>query len=119
MKKRTDNGWKDQDKKRAYQREWVRKRREEYIARRGGACEKCGCTVDLEFHHTKPLVKVTHRIFSYSRKRIEKELSTCLLLCRIPCHKNEQKKVKHAFKRRRRQNRDSVIGVYPRGRASK
>lgn len=92
-KLRNDNGWKDQDRKREYQRNWVRKRRQYYIDQRGGACERCGCTVDLEFHHTQPEIKVTHRIFSYSKERIEKELSTCKLLCRTPCHRKiEQKK---------------------------
>lgn len=96
-------GWKDQDKKRVYQRSWVRNRRKYYIELRGGACERCGCTVDLEFHHTNPEIKVTHRIFSYSKEKIEKELSTCILLCRIPCHRIEQAKLKE------RKNANSIM----------
>lgn len=93
LSKKVVNGWANLDRKREYQREWVRKRRQEYIDKRGGACELCGCTVDLQFHHTDPTIKLTHRIFSYSREKIEKELATCMLLCRTPCHRKEQKKL--------------------------
>lgn len=91
--RRKNNGWVDQDRKREYQRQWVANRRQEYIDKRGGSCERCSCTIDLEFHHLDPTIKVTHRIFSYSRKRIEKELANCILLCRTPCHRIEQRKV--------------------------
>lgn len=79
------------DERRVYQKDWVAKRRQEYVEQRGGGCERCGCTVDLEFHHRLPEIKVTHRIFSYSRKKIEAELIHCDLLCRKPCHSNAQK----------------------------
>lgn len=33
---------------------WHRAKRQEEIVRRGGACEECGSTKQLEFAHTKP-----------------------------------------------------------------
>lgn len=84
---------KDPDRRREYQRKWVEIRRREYVEKFGGCCQKCGCSVDLEFHHMFPFLKVTHRIFSYSRKKIEEELKYCQLLCRKPCHKLAQREV--------------------------
>jgi hypothetical protein len=83
----------DWDARREYQRKWVAKRRQEYMDRFGGCCQRCKCTIDLEFHHKYPLIKVTHRIFSYSRKRIEAELVNCELLCRKPCHRLAQNEI--------------------------
>jgi hypothetical protein len=98
MQRSTKNGWADnpisQQQKRDYQREWkkkkTREKRDEYIQKRGGCCEHCGCSVSLNFHHRMPQFKTTHRIFHLSRKRIEVELAHCDLLCHNPCHRKAQ-----------------------------
>jgi len=103
-KKRPKNwdGWGQnpisQERGLTYKREWGKKtykeRRREYIDKRGGVCERCSCSVSLEFHHRMPLFKTTHRIFRLSRKRIEAELAHCELLCRKPCHVKAQAELK-------------------------
>jgi hypothetical protein len=72
--------------KRLRQREWVASRRRDYIIRRGGCCENCESTLNLEFHHRNPEEKITHKIFSRTAVFIEAELAKCELLCRS-CHR--------------------------------
>lgn len=71
--------------KRAYGREWLRKRRAEYLS--GKSC-RCGSTTSLEVHHVDPTKKVDHRIWSWSRARLEHELAKCSILCSA-CHLKE------------------------------
>ena len=56
----------------------------------GGKCQQCGykkCVQALDFHHTDPKKKdINFTSFrGWSWKRLEKELQTCMLLCRN-CH---------------------------------
>ena len=57
----------------------------------GGACSECGydkCLNALHFHHLDPSKKsfgIGTRISHYSWKRIEGEVSKCVLLC-ANCH---------------------------------
>jgi hypothetical protein len=61
-------------------------RRVRYIKDCGGECLKCSSVVDLEFHHRNRDEKTDHKIWSWSIKRIEQELTKCDLLCG-ECHK--------------------------------
>lgn len=51
-----------------------------------GPCSYCGSEEDLEVDHKNPKTKVSHRIWSWSAKRREEELSKCQVLCKT-CHK--------------------------------
>ena len=73
---------------REYQRKWLASRRREYLEMRGNECEKCTSKEDLEFHHRNKNEKLDHKIWSWSRKRIEEELLKCDLLC-SKCHLGE------------------------------
>lgn len=73
----------DLDERRAYQRAWVAKRREEFA--KHGRCVDCGSYHDLELDHVDPEQKVSHRIWSWSRARIRKEMAKCVWRCRA-CH---------------------------------
>jgi 5-methylcytosine-specific restriction endonuclease McrA len=75
--------YRDPEAQRAYQREWCRRRRAEFLA--GRSCAQCGATEDLEFHHVDPETKLSHRIWSWSKARIRAELAKCVVLC-DPCH---------------------------------
>ena len=75
--------YKDKDKQREYQREWMAKRREEYFA--GKKCLQCGGVDNFELHHRDPDTKVSHRVCSWAKDRREKELKKCGILC-YECH---------------------------------
>lgn len=74
----------DRSQKRKFQREWCARRRAEYIAARGPCC-RCGSWDQLEFDHIDRTQKINHRIWGWSKPRLEAELSKCQVLCR-PCH---------------------------------
>ncbi len=74
----------DKEKQREYQRNWIRKRREDWL-KENGPCKKCGSWSNLDIHHKDPKQKVSHRIWSWSKKRREIELAKCEVLCE-PCH---------------------------------
>lgn len=67
-----------------YQREWVAKRRQEYLKEK--VCINCGIADELHFHHVIPSEKTDNKIFSWKRERIEKELKKCVTLC-VDCHR--------------------------------
>jgi len=92
------------EEQRAYQREWMAKRRRKALALLGGKCVRCGSTEDLEFDHIDPTTK-DHRLrgrlrqgfpWSWSWTRILAELDKCQLLCE-PCH--ERKTIPEISKR--------------------
>lgn len=70
--------------RRAYGRRWARARRERWI-RENGPCARCGSSERLEVDHIDPATKVSHRVWSWSRKRREAELAKCQVLCH-ECH---------------------------------
>lgn len=78
-------GYADPEKQKAYQLRYVRERREHYLKVMGNICCKCGTTENLEVDHVEPNKKIDHRIWSWSHKRIQDELTKCQLLCR-DCH---------------------------------
>jgi hypothetical protein len=57
-------------------------------ARRGNACERCGETLALHWHHLDPATKAFSlaRAAWYSLRLIRLELAKCDLLC-VACHK--------------------------------
>lgn len=77
-------GYKDPDRQKAYQSRWCVQRRADSLA--GRACEGCGSSENLEWHHLDPAEKITHAIWSWSPERAAKELEKCIPLC-VPCHK--------------------------------
>jgi hypothetical protein len=80
------------DAKREYQRRWIANRRAEYLA--GRTCVLCGAADDLEVDHLNAEHKASHKIWSWSRARLEAELAKCVVLCR-GCHQE-----RHALERR-------------------
>lgn len=69
----------DVEAKRAYQRQWLAKRRAEWLADK--SCAVCGATEDLEVDHIDPSLKVSHNLWSWSAARREAELAKCQVLC--------------------------------------
>jgi hypothetical protein len=74
----------DLDQQRAYQREWVARRRAEWLAA-NGPCVDCGSWKNLQLDHVDSSAKVSHRVWSWSRMRREAELAKCAVRCG-PCH---------------------------------
>lgn len=75
--------YKDVTQRRAYGRDWMRRRREEFFS--GKACVSCGATDDLELDHVDSSKKVSHSVWSWSEDRRNAELLKCQVLCRN-CH---------------------------------
>lgn len=74
----------DQDEKRRYQREWLARRRSEWIEK-NGPCIDCGSTEDLQVDHVDASTKVSHRVWSWSAERRKAELAKCVVRCER-CH---------------------------------
>jgi hypothetical protein len=77
----------DQDAQRAYQREWLARRRQEWI-KSNGPCVDCGSWEDPEVDHANASDKVTHRVWSWSKARRDAELAKCVVRCG-PCHEKK------------------------------
>lgn len=76
--------YKDPNKQKEYQRNWVKSRRLKFM--RNKVCADCGEGTNLEIHHNVPDTKVSHKIFSWSEKRFKSEIKKCSILCN-ECHK--------------------------------
>jgi len=74
----------DPDAQREYQRHWRDRRRQEWLASHG-SCAKCGSRENLQIDHKEPKLKISHRIWSWSKERLEAELAKCQILCQ-KCH---------------------------------
>lgn len=74
----------DPDKQRAYQREWMAKRRREWLDA-NGPCIDCGSRESLEVDHVNAAEKVSHNVWSWSQMRRDAELAKCVVRCRR-CH---------------------------------
>ncbi len=72
---------------REYQRQYLARRRAEYMADK--VCVVCGTDEQLEIHHREPSLKVSHRIWSWSRERREAELAKCEVRC-MECHRGKR-----------------------------
>jgi hypothetical protein len=74
----------DPAQQRAYQREWVKRRHDEWV-RENGPCIDCGTWEKLTVDHADAAEKVSHRIWSWSKVRRDAELAKCVVRC-WPCH---------------------------------
>ena len=72
---------------REYQRKWIARQREEWFSL-NGQCVDCGSSESLQIDHVDNTQKVSHRIWSWSRKRREEELAKCVPRC-YPCHQKK------------------------------
>ncbi len=68
---------------RAYQRQWIARRRAAWFA--GKWCERCWCTTNLELDHLDQDTKISNSIWSWSESRRQAELKKCRVLCKW-CH---------------------------------
>lgn len=75
------------EKKRAYDRAWMKARREQWIEDHGAACVKCGSVDRLEIDHIDPSTKIRNvaTLWSYTEEKRNKELAKCQILCH-DCH---------------------------------
>lgn len=73
----------DKNVQREYQRLWVANRREKFFFDK--SCVDCGSVSNLELDHINPEEKISHRIWSWSEERLQKEIVKCQVLCQ-PCH---------------------------------
>jgi 5-methylcytosine-specific restriction endonuclease McrA len=102
--------YKDKDKQRKYQTEWLKANRDAFIASRGGCCEKCGSVNALEVDHIDRSLKTMNptSIWSRTAEIQEKELSNCQVLC-YGCHK------KKTSEERRIDNAHGIYAKYKEG----
>ncbi|AXH46549.1 HNH endonuclease [Gordonia phage RobinSparkles] len=77
-------GYKDPIKRSAYQNEWLKKRRNEWL-KENGPCVKCGSWENLEVDHKDRSKKITSSVWSWSAEKRNKELAKCQVLCKS-CH---------------------------------
>lgn len=85
-------GYLNPEKQREYVRDWMAKRRREWIDA-NGPCAICGSTLDLEVDHIDPTLKTMNpgTIWSRAQAIRDAELSLCQVLCRS-CHKEKTRK---------------------------
>ncbi len=76
----------DPKKRLEYQRNWMAKRRQDWLAA-NGPCVRCGTSDDLQVDHIDPTQKVSHRIWSWAIARLNAELAKCQVLCHSCHHK--------------------------------
>jgi len=67
-----------------YQCDRVARRRTEWLTA-NGPCVDCGSWERLEVDHVDPALKVSHRIWFWSERRLREELSKCVPRC-FGCH---------------------------------
>lgn len=79
--------YKDPEKQRAYMREWTATRRRNWFAE-NGPCVDCESWEYLEIDHLDPTQKVSHRIWSWTESRRNKELAKCVVRC-VKCHRGK------------------------------
>jgi len=79
-------GYKDPVKMRIYQRNWMRKRRKDWI-NANGPCKVCGSKENLEVDHINPKEKSLRpsQIWSLTEAKRLVELAKCQVLCH-DCH---------------------------------
>ena len=82
----------DPEQQRAYQRDRQQKLRMEWLEA-NGPCAHCGGSGPHQVDHKDPLLKVSHRIWTWSSSRRNAELAKCQVLC-TSCHKKKTAKEK-------------------------
>ena len=78
---------------REYQREWRKRRRNQWI-RENGPCRMCGSRKNLEVDHVDPASKLDHNVWSWRKERRDRELRKCQVLC-SSCHKKKTNAQRH------------------------
>ena len=78
----------DKRQQREFQRKRVAAKRAAWVKKFGGRCKRCDSTEELQFDHIDAKKKVSHRIWSWSDRRISAEIVKCQLLCRV-CHQKK------------------------------
>lgn len=68
---------------RNHHRVWVANRRKEWFV--GKFCAACHSITNLELDHIDPSTKISHNVWSWTKKRRDDELAKCQVLCR-KCH---------------------------------
>lgn len=76
--------YKDKNVQREYNRQWQASRRAEWFFEK--VCVRCGGSDSLEIHHEDPLLKISHKVWSWAQERRDEELAKCVVLCHA-CHK--------------------------------
>lgn len=76
--------YKDKEKQKEYQRNWIASRRAEFF--KDKECKNCQSKINLVLHHRNPEEKESHKIWSWSKERREQEIAKCDILCE-KCHK--------------------------------
>jgi 5-methylcytosine-specific restriction endonuclease McrA len=76
----------DRETQRAYQREFLQRRRRAWIAEHG-PCKRCGSREDLQVDHVDPSTKAApiSSVWSWAEPRRLAELAKCQVLCGT-CH---------------------------------
>jgi 5-methylcytosine-specific restriction endonuclease McrA len=77
--------YKDKDRMRAYQRDWLSRERRQWFEE-NGPCRLCGSWDKLELDHIDRTTKTTHRVWSLAPLKRSAELAKCQVLCEN-CHK--------------------------------
>lgn len=77
----------DPDKQREYGRLWRAKRHDDWFAE-NGPCIDCGSWDDLQIDHLDPKQKVSHKVWSWTKVRMDEELTKCVVRC-SPCHRKK------------------------------
>lgn len=87
-------------KKRLYQTEWMKERRNRAIEYLGDKC-LCGSVSNLEFHHKEPSKKERNisSLLSCRWESLSKELDKCELLCES-CHNSIHSGLSHGTDRK-------------------
>lgn len=81
--------YKDKAAQRAYQRDWMKQRRQAWFEA-NGPCVDCGASEHLEVDHADASLKVAHRVWSWAEDRRLAELEKCVVRCQS-CHKKKTK----------------------------
>lgn len=101
--------YKDKEKQKTYQREWVAWKRAVWIDQ-NGPCVVCNSEEKLEVDHIDPRQKSMSVSTMWTRRKevIEAELSKCQVLC-VDCHK-EKTKQQHEEKTLKTHNPATMYG---------
>ena len=102
----------DPDKNREYQRNWVAARRAAFFSDKH--CKHCGSKENLELDHIDPALKDTHRIWSWSASRRDREIAKCQVLCKA-CHLSKTVASRPIATHCSHGHEYAVLGKYPSG----
>ena len=82
-------GFKDKEKQKAYQNQWLQRRRKEWV-RANGPCRECGSSESLTVARFGPAPK-TSNIWSLEPMKREAALKNCGVLCGV-CFQNRRRR---------------------------